>query len=105
MRSMTVLFAALVVTNCTTKLTPEAQAIRLTSNQDAIKGCDPLGQVTGTDNLNSSGKSEENAHRRMQNAAAKLGANVVLIESAMSRGANGATVRGEAYKCPAAPAP
>ena len=87
----------------TTQLTPEAQAVRITSNPEAVRGCEVLGEVKGSDRMNGGmlgqGAAEENSRRRLRNAAAKLGANVVLVESANVAVLGGTSQRGEAYRC------
>jgi hypothetical protein len=60
-----------------------------------------IGEVTGNDHLNggiASGTAEEQAHRRLMNAAAAKGGNVVLVTSSAT-GYNGSAQRGEAYRC------
>ncbi|MEA2328189.1 MAG: hypothetical protein QOE68_3148 [Thermoanaerobaculia bacterium] len=92
---------ALAVGCITTSLTPEGAKVRVTSNPEAVKGCTSLGEVTGNDHMNggvASGMAEEQAHRRLMNAAAEKGGNVVLVTSS-STGHNGSSQRGEAYRC------
>jgi hypothetical protein len=87
----------------TTTLTPEGAKVRVTSNPEAVKGCKLVGEVTGNDHMNggvASGIAEEQANRRLKNAAAEKGANVVLVTSS-STGHNGSAQRGEAYRCEA----
>src|SRR3954447_21482477 len=92
---------ALALGCMTTSLTPEGAKVRVTSNPEAVKGCTSVGEVTGNDHMNggiASGTAEEQAHRRLMNAAAEKGANVVLVTSS-STGHNGSSQRGEAYRC------
>lgn len=87
----------------TTRLTPEAELVRVTANAEAVKGCTLLGNLEASDKLNGgmAGQmaAEENANRRLRNDAAKLGANTVLLSSSTT-GMSGSRARGEAYKCP-----
>lgn len=87
----------------TTKLSPEAQAIRLTSNADVVKGCKFLGNVEGTDNMNGGmlgqNAAAENAMRRMKNKAAALHANTIFLTANDGTKFSGSTQRGEAYAC------
>lgn len=98
----------LVATTCVTaQLTPEAEAVRVTTNPAAVQGCEPLGEVKGSDHLNGGigqGAAEENARRRLRNETAKRGGNVVLVESGQT-GWGGSSQRGEAYRCPAPATP
>lgn len=102
MRRVTVLFAALLG-GCTTSLVPGAEAVRVTTDASAVQGCARIGEVKGGDNMSSAGRGEENASRRLKNAAVKLGANVVLLSSTTAH-LNATQMRGEAFKC-AAPVP
>ena len=93
----------------TTRLTPEAELIRVTANPEAVRGCESIGIVKGADRLQGGvlggGAAEENAMRRMKNAAAKLGANTILLMSSRGTMGGGAANQGEAYKCPPATNP
>jgi hypothetical protein len=84
-----------------TKLAPGADAVRVTANTEAVKGCRFVKEVKGADHWNGgvlSGKAEENANRQLKNEAVSAGANVVLVTSS-STGHNGSDQRGEAYAC------
>ena len=98
-----VLFLLVVLAACvTTHLTPEGEAVRVTSNPETVKGCTSLGEIAADDKMNGGmiGQmaAEENANRRLRNDAAKLGANTVLLASSTT-GMSGSRVRGEAYRC------
>lgn len=101
MRSVIVLLLPLAAC-VTTRLTPEAEKVRVTTNQEAVKGCKLVGPVESSDKMNGGmiGQvaAEENANRRIRNDAAKLGANVVLFVNSTT-GMSGSRVRGEAYAC------
>jgi hypothetical protein len=97
----------LVVVGClagcvTTRLTPTGEKVRVTSNPETVRGCTFLGAVKGADHMNGGiagqGAAEENANRRLRNAAASMGADTVLIVTATT-GMGGSTVRGEGYRC------
>jgi hypothetical protein len=83
-------------------LSPEEEAVRVTSNADAVKGCKRLGDVEGSDRMNGGvlgqGAAEENAYKFLKRNAHNLGANVVLLSSE-STTTSGARKRGEAYEC------
>lgn len=78
--------------------------MRVTTNQEAVKGCTLVGPIEASDKMNGGmiGQvaAEENANRRIRNDAAKMGANVVLFVNSTT-GMSGSRVRGEAYACTA----
>lgn len=89
--------ALILLTGCLT-LTPEAQAVRVTNNADAVRGCRFLGNVRdeGTQMM------PDPVHRvedMLKGKTAALGGNVLMITNMTS----GDTVSGsgEAYSCPA----
>jgi hypothetical protein len=86
----------------TTQLTPEAMAIRVTANPEAVKGCKYLGAVEGKDTMNGGmlgqGAAEENAMRKIRNHAAEMKANVVFLVPQSTK-FSGSHQRGEAYHC------
>jgi len=43
----------LVVSCVTTRLTPEGQQVRATTNQEAVKGCKLVGPLESSDKMNS----------------------------------------------------
>jgi hypothetical protein len=103
-----------------TPLNPEAQMVRVVTNEPA--GCKYLGEVTGnqgdffTGGFTSNANLETGARNSMKNEAAKLGANTVQLISnragqtgsfSLSSGTGGGsseqtnvTYVGVAYKCP-----
>lgn len=100
MRHTLVLLAAIglaaVSLGCVTaKLTPEAEAIRITTLGE-VKGKSSMWSRGGM--LGGTGPSEEDARRRIRLAAVEMGANVVLVESSQTS-SGGSQQRGEAYKC------
>jgi hypothetical protein len=84
------------------QLTPAGEQVRVTSNPEAVRGCNLVGPVQGGDGMNGgmAGQraAEENANRELRNRAAEMGANVVLLTTSTT-GFSGATQRGEAYSC------
>jgi hypothetical protein len=104
-RWIVVVTAAVVVavTACTrATLTPQAEAVRVTSNGEAVRGCRRLGDVEGGDHLNGTAKSPENARRYLKRNADRMGANTVLLTTTHTDG-GGTTMLGEAYACPTTP--
>ncbi len=93
---------ALLIGGCgTPTLSPEAVAVRITANPEAVRGCTLLGEVRGKSDwggLLYQKAGEERARRGLRNQAVALGANVVLMESAIT-GFSGSKLRGEAYRC------
>jgi hypothetical protein len=88
------LLGVLVLVGCaTTRLTPAGEGIRVTSNPEAVRGCDYLGPVEGWT------WQEENANRMLRNSAAELGADVVMMVSSNVGTRGDHIVRGEAYAC------
>jgi hypothetical protein len=102
MKRSTLLFALLATACVTTRLTPEAERVMVTTNPDAVRGCALLGNVDASDRMNGGmvGQmaAEENAQRRLKNKAAEMGATHVLFTSSTT-GMSGSRTRGEAYRC------
>jgi hypothetical protein len=96
--------AAAAVACVTAKLTPEAEAIRVTSNPEAVRGCTLLGEISGKSSslaAGDEGATEEDARRRLRLAAVEKGADVVLVQSTQVA-ARSSVQRGEAYRCASA---
>lgn len=89
----------------TTRLTLDAQRVRLTDNPEVVKGCRFIANVEGSDRMNGGmlgqGAAEENAMRRMKNQAAELKANTIYLTKSDGVKFSGSKQRGEAYDCPA----
>jgi len=67
------------------------------SNALDVKGCTFLGEVSGADDINMfDDVREENAIKRLKNAAAEKGGDTVLIVSTSNKGSR---QHGEAYRC------
>src|SRR5437867_10657628 len=99
MRHATVLLTVGLV-GCMTHLTPEAEAVRITTDATAVHGCTRLGEVKGDDHMHGgllAGKATENAERKLRQATVQLGGNTVLLLSSAG-GYSGASQRGEAFK-------
>ena len=87
---------------------PQPLDVRFTNNRDAVKSCTMLGLIDSSDKTNGGAVSqmpaERNASRRLQNEAARLGANMVLVSEAppgmsQEHGPMGPLMLGEAYRC------
>ena len=103
-RTVLIVSVLLLTTSCvTTTLTPGGQLVRVTSNSDVVRPCRFIGEVKGADHMNGGlagqGAAEENATRRLKNAAATMGANTVYLVTSTTN-TSGSIVRGEAYACP-----
>jgi uncharacterized protein YbjQ (UPF0145 family) len=105
MRKLLILASFAAVTGCvTTRLSPAAETVRLTTNPEAVRGCELVGDIDASDRMQGGmmGQmaAEENANRRLRNKAVEMGANVVLVGQSTT-GMSGSRVRGEAYRCAA----
>jgi hypothetical protein len=112
MRTRIVLLA-LAVSGCsparpTAVAAPQPQDVRLTNSRDAVKGCTMLGVIDSGDKTNGGAVTqtpvERDHRRRLQNEAARLEANTVLVNEAplgMSgqNSPGGTLLYGEAYRC------
>jgi len=106
MRALQIVVAVTMVGCVSTRPSPPAQTVGVTMSRDAVKGCAPLGVVDASDNVSSGGTSdrrhaESDANRQLRAAAARLGANMLLLSDnpiGMSRDST-KVARGEAYKC------
>jgi hypothetical protein len=95
-RLLAALLLPIVISSCgTTAASQKAQAVRVTSNPEAVRGCKYLGNVEGWSDtaFRSSGAAANNATVEMREKGAKLGANVILSVS------TGEHAIGEAYLC------
>ncbi|MFM4984814.1 DUF4156 domain-containing protein [Aeromonas veronii] len=102
-RGLVILSSALVISACVTAtLTENGSMVRMTSNSDAIKWCDFIGNVEASDHFNGglSGQAaaEENAVRTLRNKTAEMGGDTVTIMM-NNTGFSGSSLRGEAYRC------
>jgi hypothetical protein len=83
-------------------MTPAGEQVRVTTNPEIVKGCEYLGEVKGADHMwggaFGQGAAEKNAHKRLKNNAAEMGADTVLLATDHT-GFSGSVKRGEAYRC------
>lgn len=95
--------AAAMLSACvTTTLKQGAEGVRVTDNEDVVKGCKYIGEATASDRMNGGllgmDAAEENTYRRLKNRVFEMGGDTVHLQRA-STSQLGASVRGEAYKC------
>ncbi|TWT13686.1 DUF4156 domain-containing protein [Reyranella sp. CPCC 100927] len=101
-----VLCIALVVSACTTPMTPAGMQVRFAKKEE-VAGCTFLGQVTGTSTQAGVQRSQgyENATNDLLNNAGALGATHVVMTD--NRGPRywsfGQNVRGDAMRCGSPP--
>ena len=85
-----------------TQLTPEGREVRITGKPDVVRNCKLIGAVKGEDHLYGGiygqASAEVNATRRLQNTAASMGADTVLL-STSDTGMMGSSMSGQAYLC------
>jgi len=103
MQAILVMILASMLAACvTTELTQDAKSVRITSNADVVHECSYLGEAKASDRLNGGllgqGAAEENTDRKLKNAAAEKGGNVVLLGDSRAD-FTGASARGEIYRC------
>ena len=83
-------------------LTPQGKEVRITEDENVVKGCQYLGSVRAADRLNGGVLGQDIADRnvegRLQNRAAEKGGDTVLMKM-HSSGISGASGRGEVYRC------
>ena len=107
MRALSLILAVLgtlfSVSCVTTTLTPAGQKVRVTTNAEAVRGCEFLGEAKASDRMNGGAfgqdAAEENTYRRLKNHAAEMGGNTVLMNRAHT-GLHGSSARGEVFRCP-----
>ena len=78
----------LALTGCTT-LAPGAEAVKVTRDPKDVLGCHFVGQVSGL----TGNQALPGANKKMANAAAAMGADVVFVTSTIT------SYDGVAYKC------
>lgn len=103
MKKIMATILAIGLTACSvTELKPNADAVRVTTNPEVIKGCKYIAEIAASDRFYGGvlgqDLAEENMYRKIKNSAVKLGANVVYLNRAHT-GLDGASGRGEAYFC------
>lgn len=101
-RSYAILAFVLVAGCARTRLAPQASRVRVTLNQDDVKGCRLIGSVEASRKrylwFPGKGTSQESVSRQLRNDAAKVGANVVVLTSSTT-GMTRSESRGQAYAC------
>lgn len=90
------LAALLLLPSCSgpvwVKPTDEGAKVRVTSNTEAVRGCELLGPVVGTGFYGT-----DDAIAILQNKTAGMKGNVVFVVVQPTKGTG---ARGEAYRCP-----
>jgi hypothetical protein len=108
MRRAAILGILALIGCVTTTVTGAGAKVRVTSNPESVRGCKPLGNVKGSDHWNGGtmgqGFAEESATNELRNNTAAMGGNTVLMVRSTTN-TSGSTQLGEAYSCPAEPAP
>lgn len=97
------LCACVALASCvTTKLTERGSLVRVTSNQEVVRGCRYVSEVRAQDRMNGGSfgqdAAEENTYNRLKNSAAAMDADTVLLSRA-DTSVYGSAARGEAYSC------
>lgn len=103
MRRSFALLAFFLVAGCArTRLTPPAEQVRVTLNQDDVKGCRLVGNVEASTRrylwLPGKSAAQESVTRQLRNDAAGMRANVVVVRGSMMSMTRSYS-RGEAYAC------
>jgi len=104
MRVLHVVVAVTIAGCASAHPSPSTQTVGVTMSRDAVKGCTPLGVVDASDNVSSGGTADrmplgQESTRQLRAAAARVGANMLLLSENPTGMTNGNQVRGEAYKC------
>jgi hypothetical protein len=93
---------ALTFLNGCVSVSEKGSQVRVTSNPDAVRGCQFLGNVKATSGWGGSagtGLAGSNTEKSLQNKTADLGGNVLFVVS------SGIHASGEAYRCQTSPVP
>lgn len=105
MRALQVVVAVAIAGCVSAPPSPAAQPVRITSNRDVVKDCEPLGHVDARDDVSSRHTPDRTLAQaelnKLRAVAARVGANVLLL-SDEPVGMNKAPMelqRGEAYNC------
>jgi len=89
----------LFLLGCSVSLTPQEQAVRITSNPELVKGCEFKGEVVGKALIAwTASRLPEKSMRYLKRNAHAMGADTVLMTYAVGSHVS-ATSRGEAYDC------
>jgi uncharacterized protein YbjQ (UPF0145 family) len=82
-------------------VTPAGRSVRVTSDPAVVHGCTYIGAVQGRSSwggIAGQAQGEKNSMAKLQNRAAEMGADTVLLVTSHS-GGGGSQQRGEAYLC------
>lgn len=96
MRKHAWILAILLVPSACSSTSPAGEKVRVTNNQEVVRGCKFLGNVKATSGWGGSGMSgvaANNTEVALREKTAKLGGNVVYVVS------SGVHATGEAYNC------
>ncbi len=93
MKGLLITFCFFAFTACVATLTPEGGKVRVTENPQATVGCTFVKNIQAPDNW-----AEGDSTPDLQNQAAKLGGNVVLLGRK-----TGVNQNAEVYSCPSKP--
>ncbi len=91
----------LAVSSACVSVTPAGEKVRVTTSAEVVHECTYIGVVEGRSSWGGyAGQStgEKNSMAKLQNNAAAMGADTVLIVTSHS-GMGGSQQRGEAYRC------
>ena len=89
----------IIPVGCTVATTQAGQSVRLTSNPEVVRGCQFLGNVTGSSVLTGRWVQQagaEDAQNDLKEKVAAQGGNTAFVDA--NNGASGVTA--EAYSCP-----
>jgi Domain of unknown function (DUF4156) len=110
MRALAVAFAV-AIAGCASarpSATTQARDVRFTKGRDSVKGCTVLGVIDAGDKTNGGAVTqmpvERDPFRRLQNEAARLDGNTVLLNEVPvgmtgNNGPSGVLISGEAFRC------
>jgi hypothetical protein len=103
MRTLAI-FAVVTVAGCASgHRNSGPQSVQMTKNRDAVRGCTSLGVIDSDDHTNGGAATQtvvdRDRYRRLQNEAARLGANIVLMTGGPSGINDTRLLYGEAYRC------
>jgi len=98
LKSAIVVLSVVCSLSACVSMTPEGEAVRVTTQADVVKGCKFVGNVKATSGwggVAGQGIADSNTEKTLQNKTAKAGGNVVYVNN------SGQHASGEAYRCDA----
>ena len=103
MRRPLALFAFVLLAGCArNKLSPQAERVRVTLNQDEVTACRQIGTVEASKRrflwFPGAGAAQESVTRQLRTDAAKMRANVVVVRNSTTSMTRSYS-RGDAYAC------